>query len=387
MKVAILTGELPTTVFIDRLITGLETNHVDILLVGRIKRPVLYESNRIKIIGFKNTIQQLLLFVRYWFLLQVSKRQEKKKLDQILRNRNQNQWSKKAFYYPVLYHKPDILHVQWAKSIGDWMWVKEFKIKLVLSLRGAHINYSPIFSTSLADVYRNCFPNIDGFHSVSEDIALEAQKYGAPQERIKTVYSGLPLEKLLYKSKEKLSSPLQIFSIGRNHWIKSYTTALDAMSLLQKRGVLFEYHLIGVEPDEELLFQYYDLGLAGCVFFHPAVSFDKVKESIYQADILLLPSIKEGLANVALEAMALGTLVVSTHSGGMKEAIQNGQTGFLVDPLEPESIIDKILHVMDLSIEEYLKITQAARFQIETKCHEQQMVDGMLDLYQNIVSS
>ena len=56
-----------------------------------------------------------------------------------------------------------------------------------------------------------------------------------------------------------------------------------------------------------------------------------VKELIKNADILLLSSVEEGIANVVLEAMALGTLVVSTECGGMNEVIKNNENGFLVD--------------------------------------------------------
>ena len=48
-----------------------------------------------------------------------------------------------------------------------------------------------ISDIKLAAMYRKYFSNVDGFHAVSKAIALEAQKYGAPKNRIKVVYSGL----------------------------------------------------------------------------------------------------------------------------------------------------------------------------------------------------
>ena len=59
----------------------------------------------------------------------------------------------------VLLHLPDIFHIQWAKDLDRWLFLKEkLSVKIVLSLRGAHINYSPLLNKSLADSYRANFP-------------------------------------------------------------------------------------------------------------------------------------------------------------------------------------------------------------------------------------
>ena len=78
--------------------------------------------------------------------------------------------------------------------VGIWLAILALGIKLVLSLRGAHINYSPIADLKLADMYRKNFPKVDAFHAVSKAIALEAQKYGAQKSNISVVYSGLDLD-------------------------------------------------------------------------------------------------------------------------------------------------------------------------------------------------
>ena len=56
------------------------------------------------------------------------------------------------------------------------------------------------------------------------------------------------------------------------------------------------------------------------------------------ADVVVLPSLTEGLSNVALEAAAAGVPVVATAVGGTPEVVVNGQTGFLVPPSDPVSL-------------------------------------------------
>ena len=79
---------------------------------------------------------------------------------------------------PVVNNLPDIFHIQWAKSLEEWIFLKDiFDIKLVLSLRGSHITYSPLSNEKLAKNYVAYFPKVDCFHAVSLAIANEASKY------------------------------------------------------------------------------------------------------------------------------------------------------------------------------------------------------------------
>ncbi|MFN4198448.1 MAG: glycosyltransferase family 4 protein [Flavobacterium sp.] len=385
MTVAVFAGELPTTVFIQRLVDGLAKSGTRVLLMGKVKGKLKINSSRIRIIGARQGLFHLFLFLKYFTLLQFQKPGQKKKLDVLLQQRGLYSWKKRAFYYPVLYYHPDVLHLQWAKSVADWIWVEDFGIRLVVSLRGAHINYSPLHSPELAHTYRTLFSQVSRFHAVSQAISMEAQQYGAPVDRIDVVYSGMPIEQLMFRKKEPLSKPIQILSVGRNHWKKGYTVALDAMAILKQQGITFHYTLVGVIPNEELLYQFHELGLESHVTFIPAKRFDEVVEMISSADVLLLPSIEEGIANVVLEAMALGTLVVTTDCGGMVEAVTHHQSGFVVPVLDPESMAESLVYVSQMPIELYQTFTESARKSIEQTFTVTHMVQGMQDIYQKAI--
>ena len=55
-----------------------------------------------------------------------------------------------------------------------------------------------------------------------------------------------------------------------------------------------------------------------------------VSEILRDVDIVVHPSLTEGLSNVILEAMAVGVPVVATSVGGNPELVENGRTGLLV---------------------------------------------------------
>jgi glycosyltransferase involved in cell wall biosynthesis len=64
-------------------------------------------------------------------------------------------------------------------------------------------------------------------------------------------------------------------------------------------------------------------------------------------DVFLLTSKFEGTPNVVIEASLLGVPIVATESGGTRETVDEGVTGFVVEPAEPGLLADRILRVLD----------------------------------------
>jgi glycosyltransferase involved in cell wall biosynthesis len=64
-------------------------------------------------------------------------------------------------------------------------------------------------------------------------------------------------------------------------------------------------------------------------------------------DVLVLPSLKEPFGRVIIEALILGTPVVAANSGGIPEIIQNGRTGLLVPPKNPDELAKTIIKLLE----------------------------------------
>ncbi len=384
IKIAIYTGLVPSTTFIERLIQGLAENGLHIYLFGFQNKKNRTVKNT-HYITYKTKLSKLVLLIKYSLLLIIFKKKDKKKLDKIILNQDKNTRQLKVKYYPVLYHCPDIFHLQWAKSIEDWLWVQEFGIKLILSLRGTHITISPIGDERWEKIYSQYFSRLDGFHAVSKSMVPIAQKFGALPEKIKVIRSGLDLKKLPFLSKTENNKSLNVISIGRSHWTKGYTYALDAMDLFSKENIDFNYTIVGVESDEELLYKRSQFELENKITFKETLPFAAVIALIRNADVLLLSSVEEGIANVVLEAMALGTLVISTDCGGMKEVVSDNENGFLVPSRDSEAIATALRNVSEMNIEAYKTITKAARNTIEKNHNYENMIVEMKDLYQTIL--
>lgn len=388
MKVVIFSGEIPSTVFIERLINELACLGIRIVVAGRIRKHISYQSSAVDLFGYTNKLSQLKLGLSLSLSLMFTAPAKFFKLINTLSRNNIRAFSSSWVNCLVIVSvKPDILHIQWAKTIQDWIWVKDFGIKLVASLRGAHINYTPIFEKDVANSYLRCFPKVDGFHAVSNAISAVAQTYGAPRERIRTIYSGLDIEKFKFrKSWVRESGNVRILSVGRAHWKKGYTYAIDAIKILKSKNCNCIYTVVGLD-NEEAAFQVHDLGLTENVQLFGKLEFEKVLQLMESADIFLLPSVEEGIANVVLEAMAMGLPVISTNCGGMGECIVDRVNGFLIPTRDPASIVNAVLELLQLDCAALQAMAISARKMIDDRFAARRMGTEMKELYNFVLNS
>ncbi|MCX8148581.1 glycosyltransferase family 4 protein [Thermaurantimonas aggregans] len=218
MKVAIYSGVVPNPTFIERLIQGLAKSGIKIYLFGQLEGKPSYTEKNIHPIVHKTRLGKLRNAASAFFGLFLFRFNELKKYFQLRKSLGIRFWLREL---PVLWHKPDIFHVQWAKSVSDWLWLQEFGVKVVLSLRGAHINYSPLTVPGLADSYRINFLKIDAFHAVSQAILNEGLKYGINPSKAKVIYSGLNLSEIPFFEKTfENDKTIKILSVGKSHWKK-----------------------------------------------------------------------------------------------------------------------------------------------------------------------
>jgi glycosyltransferase involved in cell wall biosynthesis len=70
---------------------------------------------------------------------------------------------------------------------------------------------------------------------------------------------------------------------------------------------------------------------------------DAVEEYYRRGKVFVLPSVRgEGLPNAVLEALSMGLPVVATNTGGIRNAIVDGHTGYVVEPGEESALRDRI---------------------------------------------
>jgi colanic acid/amylovoran biosynthesis glycosyltransferase len=287
-----------------------------------------------------------------------------------------------ALYGAILKHRPDIIHVQWAAHLSYFTWLFDEKTrpKIVLSLRGRLIHSAPLADPGLAAFYRAYFPRVDAFHAVSGAMARAATHYGASLERISVIYSGVDIPDRLPPARPA-GGRFRLLSVGRHHWIKGYRIALEALARLRERGFPVHYTIVARRDPEETRFHIRELGLERQVSLLSGLSREEVFEQMHSADLLLLPSLGEGLANVALEAMAHGCLVLSADVGGMPELIRDGWNGLLFPARDVDQLAGKVSRVWRMPAPDRRRLIERARQTLHKRHRPGQMGRQMVDLY------
>ena len=206
------------------------------------------------------------------------------------------------------------------------------RIPVITTLHGHDITKQPAGRPSAAA--GRFFDRVDGIIAVSNFIARAAVERGCPEAKIRQHYIGIDLEKFT-QDKRETDTPSLLF-VGRLVEKKGCTYLLQAMQSLKPRFPELRLTIVGDGDLREALqseARSRDLQVDFVGTATPA----EVREQLARSWLFVAPSIvaesgdSEGLGMVFLEAQALQTPVVSFRSGGLVEAVSEGETALLCE--------------------------------------------------------
>ncbi|MGD8814541.1 MAG: glycosyltransferase [Anaerolineales bacterium] len=144
--------------------------------------------------------------------------------------------------------------------------------------------------------------------------------------------------------------------VGRIEPLKGVDILLEALAILERYGVL-ELHpvclaIIGGEPeasDQEMTAEMVrlkdlskSLGMGDLVTFLGKQDQESLPYYYSAAEVVVMPSHYESFGMVALEAMACGTPVVASETGGLVFLVRDGETGFHVPAGDAAALADRL---------------------------------------------
>lgn len=213
------------------------------------------------------------------------------------------------------------------------------------------------FTGHAADLYREpeCLDTkLAAAHGVVciSEYNLEHYRSLVPDlEAARVIHCGVDVDEFAFRPREGVQSPLRLLAVGRAAEKKGFRHLLDALALLDERGLDWRCHLIGDGPLlDELRRQREELGLDALELMG-ARQQSEVKRLLSEADAFVLPCVVaadgdiDGIPVSLMEAMAVGCPVVSTRVSGIPELVVDGRTGLLADPGDPAGLADAFVRL------------------------------------------
>jgi len=238
--------------------------------------------------------------------------------------------------------QPSLLHVHFGPD-ALFMGLplsKALRVPLVVTFHGFDITINAP-ETRYESQRPKLFQQAAQIIAVSDFIAGKLIEHGCPEEKIIRHYIGIDLEKFV--ALKGPSERKDVVFVGRLTEKKGCQYLIEAMIRLAQEGGRHHLHIIG---DGVLLKSLQQLAqpIADRMTFHGSQSPDFVREMVGRAAVLCAPSVtsrsgdSEGLGMMNLEAMALGTPVVSTFHAAIPEAVIHEETGILVPEADPAAL-------------------------------------------------
>lgn len=244
---------------------------------------------------------------------------------------------------------PDIVHAQAVSPPGlsAFLIRKVFKKPYILWGQGFDIYMPWRFKGMISKLaLRNAATVI----ALTEDMKREIQKIRAVEPTV--LPNGIDLERFEnLPSRKNLRSRLMIeqgqkiiLFVGVLKLVKGVRYLIETMTTIKQKEPMARLLIVGDGEERQTLEELAEgLNLRGQVSFAGRVPNEVVPQYMAASDVFVLPSLSESFGIVNLEAMASGLPIVASNLRGMKEIVEDGQSGFLVEPRNPEAIAQKVL--------------------------------------------
>ncbi|HKX77132.1 MAG TPA: glycosyltransferase [Novosphingobium sp.] len=226
---------------------------------------------------------------------------------------------------------------------------RELGLPLTIKARGADIHHWGARPKALVQMLAAA-DRAAALLSVSAALGRDMAALGMAADKIHVHYTGLDRDRFRPTDRAAARAGVErvyrippqgplLLAAGALIERKGQRLAIEALArLLGARLLGARLALVGSGEDEGLLRRRAaELGLADRVHFLGVVSHDHLPELLRAADVMVLPSASEGLANVWVEALACGTPIVIPDIGGAREVVKEPSAGRIA-PRNPAGI-------------------------------------------------
>ncbi|HEY8489356.1 MAG TPA: glycosyltransferase family 4 protein [Dehalococcoidia bacterium] len=203
--------------------------------------------------------------------------------------------------------------------------------------------------------------------------------------RLRVILDGVDTD--VFRPLEVPREPDTILYVGNSEdRNKGVRFLLEALAILRDQGVSFRLTLVD-GPPERLKWVPYLLErfrLADRVRVTGRLSQEELVRTYNSAALFVCPSVYEGFGLPAAEAQACGTAVVATTAGALPEVVEDGVTGILVPPSNPQALARAIRALLE-DPERRLAMGQAGQERIQRLFTWRETARQTAALYQEVL--
>jgi len=244
-------------------------------------------------------------------------------------------------------------------------------------------------------VKKLCAPMTDHFISVSEIISQKAIAAGIDRsEKFTTIYSGMELDWFLKAEadpnavRREFGIPddaLVVGKIARLFLLKGHDQLMDAAPAIVKRQPGVRFFLVG----DGVLYDHLrrralDAGILENFVFAGLIPRERIPEMLSAMDVLVHTSLREGLARVLPQALAMGKPCVSFDIDGAPEVVIPDETGYLVRPGDSDGLADAITRLLDDPALR-IRMGEAGKRKVDPAFRAETMVNEISNVYKELV--
>jgi len=193
----------------------------------------------------------------------------------------------------------------------------------------------------------------DHIVAVSGSEKTKLRRSGVNEDKITVVHNAIDIPRIRTATRADLRSRFNLardsivcVSAGRFSSEKGQNFLIKAAVIASNQNQKLRFVLFGDGPDlEKIRTTIIEMGFQDRIL---CPGFERsILGCLRDADILINPSLSEGLPNVVLEAMALGIPVIATAVGGVPELIHHNESGILVPPSDERALANAILGLLE----------------------------------------
>lgn len=246
------------------------------------------------------------------------------------------------------YGRPDLVHAHntfWAGYAAHQLMLKH-RIPYLITEHSSRFVLDSV-TDEMAPYARKVLSGACAALGVSGAVASALNRHGAPGAQV--VPNVVDTDFFTMPPKERQRYPFTFLAIGNMNYNKGFHVLLRAFASRFKgrRDVRL---VLGGEGPQRLEFQQLagELGLQEAVHFTGGLGRNEVREEIWRANALILPSFRETFGVVLIEALSTGIPVIATRSGGPQDVV-TPDVGILCEPGQEGELAEAMASLMERS--------------------------------------